>query len=62
MNATLTFPNGSELDLTVGSKGLTKLFVADGALVAVYSDKVVKFGYTPFVLEYERKGDKKKED
>lgn len=61
MQATVSLANGKELDLEVGTKGVTKLFVADGCLVVVYGDKILKFGNTPFVLEYARKKDKKED-
>jgi len=61
MNATISLPNGKELDITKGKAGVEKLFVDDtGSLVVVYDDKVLKFGNTPFVLEYGRK-DKEEE-
>lgn len=56
MNATITLPNGKEIELVKGQDGVEKIFPSDqGELVVVYAERVVKFGNYPYVITQPRK-------
>jgi len=62
INAVKIWVNGKELDLVVGSVGITKIFVSkedSGTLVVLMKDEIVTYTGFPFICtkDYKEKGE-----